>query len=544
MKVRQRIVRPQVCAIAALVAAALMIVPTRAQEDASAAAEYWPDAVRILEQSTFGPTPGEIQHVQDVGSDQYWIEQLNAPMAAYPDLPPMPSTRPTDCTGTCSRDNYSMYPLQVHFFNNARTGHDQLRQRVAFALQQIFVVSAVSSKVTLPSWMGPYQQLLYADALGNFRQLLGDVTRNAAMGSYLNVLNNKKFNATTGIKPNENYARELLQLFSIGLVMLNPDGSTQLGGDGKSIPTYDQTTVEEFARVYTGWVLAPAFATGVPNYHDPMVPRDTDHDRGTKHLLNGFVINSGGTTQRDLDAALDNVFNHPNVGPFIAKQLIQHLVTSNPSPAYVARVAAVFNANEHGERGNLASVVHQILYDDESRGDVHDEPSYGHLLEPVLFVTRLLRAFNAASDGVLASYTASMGQDVFKAPSVFSFYPPGYRIVGGNGLLGPEFRLFDPASAFARINFVNTLVFNGIQPSLPDRPQGTSLDLTAYVPLASNPDALIASLNGLLLHRTMSAQMHDAIATAVRAVAATNPLQRVKTAVYLVASSSQYQVTR
>lgn len=530
-----------VCAIAIVVAAAA-IVPTNAQQDASAAIDYWPDAVRILEQSTFGPTSQAIQHVQEVGSDEYWAEQLTAPMTPYPDLPPMPSTRPTDCTGTCSRDNYSMYPLQVHFFNNALTGEDQLRQRVAFALQQIFVVSAANSKVTLPSWMGPYQQLLYVDALGNFRQLLGDVSRNAAMGSYLNVLNNKKFNAATGIKPNENYARELLQLFSIGLVMLNTDGSPQLDPNGAPIPTYDQTTVEEFARVFTGWVLAPA--SGVPNYHDPMVPRETDHDRGRKQLLNGFVIASGGTTRSDLDAALDNVFNHPNLGPFIAKQLIQHLVTSNPTPGYIARVAEVFNANEHGVRGDLASVVRQILFDDESRGDVHGAPTYGHLLEPVLFVTRLLRAFNATSDGVLASFSASMGQDLFKAPSVFNFYPPAYRIVGGNGLLGPEFRLFDPASSFARINFVNTVVFNGIQPSLPDRPRGSALDLTPYLPLAGNPDALIASLNGLLLHRTMSQEMHNAIATAVGAVPATAPLQRVKTAVYLVASSSNYQVQR
>ena len=188
-----------------------------------------------------------------------------------------------------------MYPLQRHFFSNALNGEDQLRQRVAFALGQIFVVSNQSSNVRLASWMGPYQQLLYANAFGNFRQLLKDVTLNAAMGSYLNMLNNKKLNPATGVKPNENYAREVLQLFSIGLVRLNADGTPMLDDAGEPIPTYDQATVEDVARVITGWVLAPAFATGVPNYRDPMVVRvvrgaQVDHDSGAKRLLDGVEV--------------------------------------------------------------------------------------------------------------------------------------------------------------------------------------------------------------------------------------------------------------
>jgi uncharacterized protein (DUF1800 family) len=459
----------------------------------------------------------------------------------------MPSATPATCTGTCQRDNYTMYPLQQHFFTNALFGDDQLRQRVAFALGQILVVSGID--VRLSSWMQPYQQLLYADAFDSFRQLLGDVTLSAAMGSYLNMVNNKKLNPTTGAKPNENYAREVLQLFSIGLVLLNPDGTPQLDIDARQIPTYDQNTVDEFARVFTGWIFAPAFGTGIPNYRDPMVVRvvrgvEVDHDAGLKHLLNGTVVPAGLSARADLNAALDNIANHPNVGPFIGKQLIQHLVTSNPSPAYVARISAVFNDNGAGVRGDLGAVTRAIVLDPEARGDFHPEPTYGHLLEPVLFITHVLRAFHPTSDGVLASNAASMSQDVFRPASVFSFYPPGYRIVGGQGVLGPEFRLDDSATALARANFVNTVVFSSIAPSPPDRPVGTSLDFSRLVPLAADPTALIAELNALLMHQAMSPAMQTAIVTAVQAVPASNPLMRVKTAVYLVVTSSQYQVER
>jgi hypothetical protein len=270
---------------------------------------------------------------------------------------------------------------------------------------------------------------------------------------------------------------------------------------------------------------------------------EVDHDTGSKTLLNGVTVPAGLSAAADVKAALDNVFNHPNVAPFIGKQLIQHLVTGNPSPEYVARVAAAFNDDGSGVRGDLAAVVRQILFDPEARGD-QAGLSYGHLVEPVLFLTRILRAFGATSDGVVSSFAANMGQDVFRAPSVFNFYPPGYRIVGGNGLLGPEFRLFDSATALARINFVNTIVFNGIAAALPDRPDGTKLDLSPLLPLASEPNALVSALDGLLLHRTMTPAMHDTIVTAIKAVAASNALSRVKTAVYLVASSSQYQVER
>lgn len=506
-------------------------------------ANFPPDTIRLTDQATFGPAPDLVEHILALGTDAFLAEQLAAELTPYPSLPPMPSTAPPTCTGTCLRDNYTMYLLQQHFFNNALTGTDQLRQRVAFALGQIMVTSGVD--IRLSSWMGPYQQVLYADAFGSFRQLLKDVTLSAAMGSYLNMVNNKKLNTRTGVKPNENYAREVLQLFSIGLVKLNSNGTPQLDANGQAVPTYDQTTVDEFARVFTGWIFAPAFGTGIPNYRDPMVVRaaggvEVDHDTGLKHLLNGAIVPAGLSASADLDAALDNIANHPNVAPFIGKQLIQHLVTSNPSPDYVARISAVFT----GTGGNLGAVVTAILKDPEARGALHAEPTYGHLIEPALFIVRLLRAFSATSDGVLASYSASMAQDVFRPASVFSFYPPGYRIVGSGGLLGPEFKLDDSATALTRANFVNTVVFGSITASPPDRPTGTTVDLSHFVGLAGYSGLLVFELDALLLHRSMSPAMRDAIVAAVDAIPASNPLMRAKTAAYLVASSSQYQVER
>jgi len=509
------------------------------------AAPGTPDIVRFLEQATFGPTRDLIAHVRDVGFAAFLDEQFNAPLSSYPTLPLYPTTR-DDATcpagSTCVRDNYSMYPLQARFFVNALYGPDQLRQRVAFALHQILVVSGV--EVTQPSWMAPYLQTLDRHAFGSFRQLLFDLSLNPAMGNYLDIANNTKGN------PNENYAREILQLFSIGTVRLNLDGTPALDASGQSIPTYTQTTVNNFARVFTGWRFATAPATGVPNYIDPMVANNAQHDVASKTLLNGAVLPANRTTVQDLNDAIDNIANDPNVAPFISKQLIQHLVTSNPSPAYVARVARVFNSDDTGVRGNLRSVVQAILLDEEARGDVKTAPDYGRLRHPAQFIAGILRAFNARSadgsglsDGYLNPQAVNMGMDVFRPPSVFSYFSPSGTVPGTNGVRGPEFALYSTSTALRRANFVNTMVFSTIAVSA-NAPTGTSLDLSALTGLTSNPDALLDDLNALLLHGTMSTAMRATIRQAVLAVPATNTLKRARTAIYLIATSSQYQVQR
>ena len=273
--------------------------------------------------------------------------------------------------------------------------------------------------------------------------------------------------------------------------------------------------------------------------------RDTTHDKGSKTILQypgapHSVLPANQDGAVDLDQALDNVFFHPSVGPFVWKQLIQHLVTSNPSPAYVARVARVFADDGRGVRGNLAAVVEAILLDPEARGGEKTDPAYGRLREPVLFVTNLCRSLGATSDGVLAAQATAMGQTLFNPPSVFSYFPPEYEIQ--DGVLGPEFGIQSSTTTIARINFVSALVFNGIGRGTPTG--GTSLDLSKWSPLAADPAALVSAVDRLLLHGTMTGEAAREITAAVAAVPATNALARVRTAIALVASSSAYQVAQ
>src|SRR5205809_171553 len=425
------------------------------------------EAARFLQQSTWGPTADLISHVQDVGFRKLLEEQFDAPMSSYPTLPLVPSTPPVDCPANsiCRRDNYTLYPVQTRFFTNALYGEDQLRQRVAFALHQIFVVSGVDIGQGYPSRFTPYLQVLDSDAFENFRTLLYDITLNAAMGNYLDMANNRKTN------PNENYARELLQLFSIGLNRLQPDGSLVRDVQGQTLPTYDQAVVNAFSRLLTGWTSAPA----------------------------------------------------------------QDGIT---------------NDNGSGVRGDLKAVVKAILLDREARA-VSTSQS-GHLVHPVLLMTRLARAFNARSadgmgdsDGYLNPQSQATGMNVFSPPSVFSYFSP-FGGVPGSSLRGPEFGLLNTSTAVARANVVNTLVFSRIAAgaAYPFNPSGTSLDFSAFQPLAGDPEALVDALNTLMMSGEMSPEMRSAVITAVTAVTSSNSLKRVRTAVYLISTSSQYQVER
>jgi uncharacterized protein (DUF1800 family) len=552
------------------------------------------DAVRFLEQASWGPTAAEIAHLKQVGYLAYLNEQFNLPVtnpgkgSNYPDMvfplddinQACPSSVPSDPNynqAVCQRDNFTMYPVQRTFFTNSLYGQGQLRQRVAFALHQIFVVSA-ASEVNRPSWMTVYLQSLDRNAFGSYRTLLQDITLSPAMGEYLDM------RLSTRLSPNENFAREILQLFSIGTDMLNVDGTPQRDAQGIPIPSYGQTQVNEFTRAFTGWNFAAAIGPGITNFRDSMVPRGgTNHDFNSKTLLNGFTTpacsgSSGAPNiacaQADLTFALDNIFNHQNVGPFISKQLIQHLVTSNPTPAYVERVAKVFNNDCSGlypqgcggVRGNLKMVVQAILLDPEARGNVKDDPNYGKLREPAQYVNGFLRAFNAksfdklqTSDGVLDSrggnFTGTLDQPIYQPPTVFSYYQPGYEVPGAK-ILGPAFGILSTSTTLRRANDINTLVYTGVTTntspiaSNPDRPRGTSIDISNLEALAANPNdgQVVDALNTLLLHGTMSSQMRSSIITAMNAINDTNlttrHLKRARVAVYLAATSSQYDIQR
>jgi uncharacterized protein (DUF1800 family) len=551
------------------------------------------DTVRFLEQASWGPTTAEIARVKAMGFKAYLDEQFSlaptnvAKGSNYPDLTfPLddssqqcPTTNPADPNynqAVCLRDFFTMYPVQRNFFSNALYGNDQLRQRVAFALHQILVVSA-NSEVNRPSWMIPYLQALDRNAFGNYRTLLNEITLTPAMGEFLDM------RLSTRTSPNENFAREVLQLFSVGTDLLNPDGTPQRDAQGNPIPTYTQADVNEFTRVFTGWNFNTAFTAGITNYRDPMVPRGgQNHDAGAKTLLNGFTIaacsSPNGTAnaacaQSDMTAVMTHLANHPNVGPFLGKQLIQHLVTSNPSPAYVERVARVFNNDCNGlysqgctnTRGNLKFVVQAILLDPEARGDVKTDPNYGKLREPAQYVNGFLRAMNVksfdkttTSDGVLGQrggtdFTGTLDQAIFLPPTVFSYYQPGYE-VPGTKILGPAFGILSTTTTLRRANDINTLVYNGVSATTtptagsPDRPRGTSIDIANLEALAGNPVDVVNALDALLLHGTMHAQMRTSIITAMNAIndatIATRNQKRARTAVYLVATSSQYDIQR
>jgi uncharacterized protein (DUF1800 family) len=517
------------------------------------------DIGRFLDQATFGPTNSLVAYVQDIGIEAWLEEQFALRLSSYPALPAMPASSsagcPTGSPSTCVRDNYTMYPLQVRFFQNALDGDDQLRQRVALALHEILVVSGV--KVTQPSQMAPYLNMLLGNAFENYRKVLYDLTLSPAMGRYLDMVNNDAPAPPSNVAPNENYAREILQLFTVGVNLLNPDGSVQVDNFGEPIPTYTQDNIEDLAHVFTGWTYAP-IPPARPARHSPVnflapmvlyrdaLGRDTNHDKGVKLLLDypGAVhstLPAGGDGDVELNAALDNIFFHPNMGPFIGRQLIQHLVTSNPSPAYVARVTRVFDNNGAGARGDLTAVVKAILLDPEARGVVRTERDYGHLREPVLFITGLLRAFDARSDGILATQANNMGQNLFLSPTVFSYYPHEY-VVSGTSVQGPEMGIQSSLAAINRVNFVNTVAFSKLNSPAPD--PGSTLDLSPLKLLAGDPTALVGYLNRLLMHGSMSTDALSTVTGAVTAIPTTNPLLRAQTALYLVASSSQYQVAR
>lgn len=524
------------------------------------------DIERFLEQSSWGPSYNSTQRCQQLGSfENCLLEQINIPPSLYPLITAAPQNSnqlcPKGSPASCYRDNYTQYPNQVIFFNNALKGADQLRQRVAFALHQILVVSGV--KITQPSYMVPYLNILLNDAFGNYRNLLQDITLNPAMGRYLDMVNNDKPNKAGTINPNENYAREVIQLFTIGLNWLNPDGTLMLDHQNQPIPTYNEDTVEGFAHVFTGWTyadLSSKSATKFPNsinFADPMVlfrdskGLDAHHDKGLKTLLsltpNGTAVTLPAKQDGLVDgsAALDNLFNHPNVGPFIGKQLIQHLVTSNPSPAYINRVSTAFNTGKSngfgtGQRGDMQAVIAAILLDDEARGALKTDVNYGHLREPVQFILNILRTSNGQSDGILNKLTSAMGQNLFNSPTVFNYYPHSYMLPG-TGVDGPEFGINTSTAAIARENFINSLVFSKINVT---GSSGTSINLSQLNSLAANATDLVNVLDQVFLHSTMDQNMRTQLLTLINSIPANNPLLRGQTAVYLVLTSSQYQVQR
>ncbi len=498
------------------------------------------DAVRFVEQISFGASPDLVSRTLALGFTAVLDEQLALPPSGTYDFVNAAST---------TNDTSRVGALRSRFFMNALQGQDQLRQRVALALAQVLVVS--TADIYDGPGMAKYADVLAQHAFGNYRDLLRDITLNPAMGNYLDMVNNDKPNPATGRQANENYARELLQLFSIGLVKLNVNGTPQRGPDGAPLVSYGQDEVEGLARVFTGWTYAPKpgqtpQAHNPTNYLAPMVLWPANHDTGAKTILDGVALPAGQTGDQDLNAALDVIFNHPSVGPFLARQLIQHLVTSNPSPGYVARVAAAFNGAGGTPRGDLKATVRALLLDPEARRDPGSDPSYGRLRDPLQFVPGVARTLAASGQGYgLTSHTGNMAQNPYGPPSVFSFYLPGYRLPGTQ-LAAPPFQIYAESTAVRRANFVNTLVYGTV--SLPSYtpPGGTSLavDSNPWTALAGDPAALVDALDARFTGGRLPTHVRDTLRQAISATAASSPVNRAKTALYVLMTSPHYQVQR
>jgi uncharacterized protein (DUF1800 family) len=524
------------------------------------------EAYRFLNQATFGATEAEAQRLIALGSggNAYarWIdEQLAAP--ASTELPYVVAAVPNPVPADFNVGSLNVQRQDI-WFQNAVRGSDQLRQRVAWALSQTMVVSQVTLN-NYPLGLASYYDMLARDAFGDFRKLIEDVTLHPMMGVYLSMLGNQKPNPARNIRPDENYARELMQLFTIGLVQLNPDGTTQRDASNQPIPTYDQAVIEGFAHVFTGWKWA--CSTGSPpgcNFNNTrptasnqivaMQAFADQHATEAKRLLSyaSAVKSSLPPNQapaQDLADALDNIFNHPNVGPFLARGLIQKLVTSNPSPSYVQRVSAVFDNDGTGKRGNLAAVVRAVLLDDEAR-DAAGGAASGKVKEPLLRLTQLWRAYNgAALSGKYLNVNAqtNFGEGPLTAGSVFNFFSPFYAPPGeisDLGLVAPELQIATEYQNTLVANYFYVQLFNRSTPNITAGPDTIIVSLEPEVSLAGDPAALVAAVAGKLLAGQITDTLRAQTEQQVRATAATSSKQRAAEAVWLISTSPEFAVQR
>ena len=475
--------------------------------------QVWLSGARFLEQSSFGPTPATVAAVTQQGIPAYLQAQFATPETVI--------FTPT---------NNSMGELRNWVLYNYTSAPDQLRQRVAYALSQILVTSA--NKLIYPDMMLPWLRLLSQNAFGNYRTLLHDISISPSMGKYLDLANSMKPGPNTGA--NENYARELMQLFTIGLWTLNPDGSLLLDFNGLPVPTYDQRTVAQVALALTGWVYAtpPGGGSSWEYAGAPMVAVQSRHDTNSKSYL-GTTVPAGQTVEQDLESLLDCLIHHPNTAPFLATRLIRSLVTSNPSAGYVQRVANVFVNNGSGVTGDLKAVITAILLDSEARLDTPTATS-GRLKDPILHVSDFLRALNGGfTRGQQITYLYDyVGQSVLNPNSVFSWFSPLYR-APNTGLFGPEFQIYSPTEATLRGNMFFGFLHTPINAD-------SVIDLTPFQPYGNDMPALVEAANQALLYGRMPAAMKQVLITA--ATPGYDAQTRIETVLYLTALSGLYAI--
>ncbi|URW76028.1 DUF1800 domain-containing protein [Sphingomonas donggukensis] len=515
------------------------------------------DAVRLAQQATFGPTPEVVNRIVALGITGWIDEQLAATGSRYDDIAASTAALQDFCTAgagstdtACNRKYFSREPVAMRFYADAMNAPDQLKQRVAFALSQVLVASELEVNET--NGIAAYQQILLDGAFGNYRDILQNVTLSGYMGDYLDMADSNR------TAPSENYARELLQLFSIGPDQLNMDGTRRLDATGAAIPNYTTDDIKGVAKALTGWTYARLGSAALTDnnardYSKPMVQVAARYDTTAKTFM-GTTVPAGATQADSVKAVVDAAFNNASTAPFVAKSLIQQLVTSNPSPAYVGRVAAKFADNGSGIRGDMKAVVRAILTDAEARGGVRSGAGDGKVKEPILTLTATMRVVGFSTDGYpFVTQDAGVLQGVFRSGSVFNFYPPDYPLPGNTTLRSGPSKLITTSNVIRLHNLIYNWTVSGDQarsefttnPGIPGW-TGSSTTWTAWEAL--DTAGMIDRINLLMMANTMSDAQKAALTSAASAITnATPSLQsrrRAQMLLYIVATSPQFQVDR
>ena len=530
-----RVARPAFC----------LLLTAQAAVAAAHAAMTPAQASRFLAQASLGADYPEIQRTARIGPNLWLNEQFAKPIGYHQ---PMLDQRLQRGLEVSSEHRRWAWWQQV------MDGPDPLRQRVALALSEIFVVSDNADAVASnPVGAANYYDMLLRNAFGNYKTLLLDVSLHPVMGAYLSHLRNDKSDPRSGRYPDENYAREIMQLLSIGLFQLKPDGTLLKDGRGQPIPTYDNDDITELAKVFTGLAFDGPdrnFGNGQEVWTRPMRMYEEHHEPGAKRLLRGRYLPPGQTGMQDIAAAVDNLFRHPNTGPFLSRRLIQRLVTSNPSPAYVQRVAAAFANDGRGVRGNLKAVVTAILLDPEARlwptvGGI----GKGMLRESFLRRVQLARAFDAKN--LAGTYPITdggapddFGQRPLSSPTVFNFFLPDHQptgLIADAGLYAPEFQIVTAVTAITSANALRGQI-RGVMNNDDNQALEVRLDLSDLIALAGDPRALVDRLNLLLMYGAMSNPMRQVLINAL--VQLPDPEERATTALQLIVISPEYAVLK
>lgn len=510
------------------------------------------DADRLAKQATFGPTKEVVDRIVSLGVSGWLDEQFAATGSSYADLatPVLLNSCGTDAA--CSRRNFTREQVAMRFYADALAKPDQLRQRVAFALSQLLVTSALGVNNT--AGLAAYQQILLDGAFGNYRDLLMKVTLSGYMGDYLDMADSNK------VAPSENYARELLQLFTMGPDQLNMDGSSVHDASGATIANYTPDDIRGVARALTGWTYAHQNGGAVGDYPtidytQPMIQVASRYDSAAKSFL-GKSVPAGAAQADSVGAVIDAAFTNASTAPYVARFLIRHLVTANPTPAYVSRVAGVFVNNGSNVRGDLKAVVRAILTDGEARGANPTGDTVGKVKEPVLLLTSVARAVGMTSDGfAFTGRDNPMGQWLFAAPSVFNYYPPDYPLPGSTTLVSPASKLMTTGSSLLRAN----LVYDWTMGAVTNRNEfavntaiantsGTSLDWSGWEAFGADTAGMIDRIDYLFLNRTMTSAQKAALKSAADAITdatpATQARKRAAAMLYVTLSSPLFQVDR